>query len=278
MPKEAEMSQISRPFQIALAAVFLLLAVWLIALRGHSSGASSSPAVATSAQATTPSATAPSSGGAPAAHSAPGGGTAASAGGEYRGSAPGVAGLTRAIDKAQGAVKLSERNAQQLQRKSAQASSASASPGAGASSSSAARAQTTGTAKAGAPATSHSSSKPAAKPPARKGSHAGTQAKQALVEGELAHGQTVIVLFWSARGAVDVAVRAQLRRLHRGRKLVVHLASGGEVGRYGTITRSLQVDQTPTMLVIAPSGKTKTLTGLVDAYAIEQAIAEARSS
>ena len=39
---------------------------------------------------------------------------------------------------------------------------------------------------------------------------------------------------------------------------------------------SLQILQTPTILVISPSGKTKTLTGLADAYAIRQAIKEAR--
>src|SRR6185312_414416 len=69
-----EMSQVSRPMQIALAATLLLAAVWFVALRPKGSNA-----------------------GAPAAAVAP----AAPA---TSGAAPGVAGLKRAIDKAHGAV------------------------------------------------------------------------------------------------------------------------------------------------------------------------------
>ena len=43
------MTQISRPFQIALAALVLIVAVWFVALRGHSSSGSSSEASTTSA-------------------------------------------------------------------------------------------------------------------------------------------------------------------------------------------------------------------------------------
>ncbi len=94
------MTHISRPFQIALAALVLFIAVWFIALRGHSSSSSSSaPAPASS----------PSS----QAQSAPGGGTPASKGGVYHGSAPGVEGLSRAIQKARGAVAQSQQNAKQ---------------------------------------------------------------------------------------------------------------------------------------------------------------------
>jgi hypothetical protein len=283
-------TQISRPFQIALAAVVLLLAVWFLALRGHSGGSSASAPAAASTPA--PPASGSSSSGAGASQNAPGGGTKASAGGAYHGSAPGVAGLTRAIDKARGAVKLSERNAQQLRQKSAQASSAAAASSAASPTAAAQPAHGAKKSRAATPSTS--TSRPAGvkgtPPSSGAGSAkkvAGAPAKQSLVESELERGSTVIVLFWSAKGSVDRAVHRQLasvqaseRRRSPGhaRGIAVHYSSAAEVGQYGRITRSLQVFQTPTMLVIDPSGRTKTLTGLADAYAIHQAIEEARHS
>ena len=272
------MTQISRPFQIALAAVALLLVIWVVALRGHSAGGSSSSAPAAASAPAPASGSASPASGAGASKSAPGGGTPASSGGIYHGSAPGVAGLTRAIAKARGAVKLSEQNAQQLQRQSAQASSAGSSG-----------ASTQSTASPSNPA----GAKPAGAKPATPKSATGTArklasttAKQSLVESELKSGRTVIVLFSSSKGAVDAVVRGQLALLHvflkstatlpQNREIAVHYASPSEVGAYGTVTRSLQILQTPTILVITPSGRTKTLTGFVDAYAIRQAIKEAR--
>jgi len=281
------MTQISRPFQIALAVGVVLLGVWLIALRGHSSSPSSSSS-ATSAGATSPAASRPSTSGGSASQSAPAGGTPAVAPGAYHGSAPGVAGLTRAIEKARGAVRLSEQNAQQLQQKSAQASSAA--PG----STSAASTSAAHVSAAKAPhalgnasgAARSSGSKQAVPAHGGGSAPASAQAKQPLVESELQHGRTVLVLFWNRNSSVDVTVRDELALLRaflehtaaspRNRDLAVHYSTAAEVGQYGTITHSLQIFQTPTLLVIAPNGKTKTLTGLVDAYAIRQAIKEAR--
>jgi len=264
-------TQISRPFQIALAAVALLLVIWLVALRGHSGGGSSS---STPAAASTPAPAAGSASpasGAGASQSSPGGGTAAPSGKIYHGSAPGVAGLTRAIAKARGAVKVSEQNAQQLQRKSAQASSAA--PSSAATQSTASPSKPAG-AKPATPAPASASATGAAP------KVASAPAKQSLVESELKRGRTVIVLFSSPAGAVDAVVRGQLAllTLSQNRGIAVHYASPRELGAYGTVTRSLQILQTPTILVISPSGKTKTLTGLADAYAIRQAVREARKS
>src|SRR6478736_5391653 len=97
------MTQISRPFQIALAAVAVLGVVWVLALHGHSSNSTQ-----------------------PASQSSGGGNSAASPSKIYHGSAPGVEGLTRAVDKAHGAVATSQQNAKELEEKSAAASSANA--------------------------------------------------------------------------------------------------------------------------------------------------------
>jgi hypothetical protein len=258
MPKEGAMAQLSRPYQVALAAIALLAAVWFLALRGHSGtsggGASTSPPQQVPA-------VAPAS--------------------PYHGSAPGVAGLTRAIEKARGAVAESQANATQLKEKSAQASSASR-----ASSPSSAAAASSTVAVRPSPSAVHRDStrtgaSGAVSPSPR---HASATTRQALVEGELKQGRTVIVLFWNRKGADDVAVRGELLALQRNsglpqdRHIVVHDASAGEVGSFGSFTRAVQVYSTPTILIILPDGKTKTLSGLTDAYAIQQAISEARGA
>src|SRR5881392_2712045 len=106
MPNERAMAQLSRPYQVALVAIVLLAAVWLLALRGHSSGGSESTSTPAPKPATS---TGPGSPSTP-----------------YKGSAPGVAGLTRAIQKAHGAVAQSERHAKQLEEKPKQAASSGA--------------------------------------------------------------------------------------------------------------------------------------------------------
>jgi hypothetical protein len=110
-------------------------------------------------------------------------------------------------------------------------------------------------------------------------------ARQARVEGELKRGHNVIVLFWNPRGAEDRAVRVQLQGLRelervfhvpQSERYVLQVAAAKEVGSFGTFTRAVQVYQTPTILIILPNGKTTTMTGLTDAYAIRQAISDAR--
>ena len=125
MPKVWAMTQISRPFQIALLAMGLFAAVWFFVLQGHSASTtgSGSSASAPSAPAQSGKATPqarPSRAPPPRSENATG-----CAEPVYHGSAPGVEGLTRAIDKAHGAVATSQQNAKALEEKSAQASSAS---------------------------------------------------------------------------------------------------------------------------------------------------------
>src|SRR5947209_5209005 len=106
------MSQLSRPYQIALGAIALLAVVWVVALRGHKSSGGEERATSSTPPASTPAAARPQASTPVAKPSQP--------------TAPGVAGLTRAIEKAHGAVAQSERNAKQLERKSAEASSSTA--------------------------------------------------------------------------------------------------------------------------------------------------------
>ena len=250
------MTQLSRPFQIALAAAGLFLAVWFVALRGHSSSSESSPPAAST----------------PAASSSSGGSKAGGAGSVYHGSAPGVEGLTHDIAKARGAVAASERNAKQLEEKSAQAAGSSETGGTSASASASAGARH---APAATRARSHKSSGAAAP---RHSRAVGVQHMQRTVERELRRGKLVAILLWNPAGTVDERVQDELElvaRKFKGR-LAVHSAVPKQVGAFGSFTRAIQVYSTPTILIVNRHGQASTVAGLTDAFALKQAIAEAR--
>jgi cytoskeletal protein RodZ len=295
MPKHGEMTQISRPFQIALLAAGVLMAVWFVALRGHS-----------------PSSTSGSSGETPAATS-----TSTSSGSPssvYHGSAPGVEGLSRAVAKAQGAVATSQQNAKELAQKSAQASAGTAATTTAPSA--AAASQTTGAAAAAktpaaathkAAATPQAAATPRAASPTH-GKSAGslksvqpTPRRQVLVERAVNEGKVAVIFFWNKRGADDVAVNAELKLLETVHHLIkphantpkvrrelraygleldkpftAFQARANEVTSFGTITHGVQVYGTPTIMIVNKKGQVRTITGLTDAYAIEQTIDEAR--
>jgi hypothetical protein len=127
-------------------------------------------------------------------------------------------------------------------------------------------------------------------------------ARQVLVERALKEDKIAVILFWNPKGADDVADQAELRLLEAVHRLIPGLArrvpavraelkhsglelekkfaafeaSADQVTSFGTITRGVQVYETPTLLVVNPHGQVTTITGLTDAFAIEQAIDEAR--
>ena len=72
-----------------------------------------------------------------------------------------------------------------------------------------------------------------------------------------------------AIGTTDVAHKL---RHH----VAVHLALAGQVNSFGSITRDIQVYQTPTLLIINPKREVTTRHRAHRPFAIEQAIAEAR--
>jgi hypothetical protein len=289
MPKHGEMTQISRPFQIALLAAGVLMAVWFVALRGHS-----------------PNTTSPSSGGAPSAASSTPSPSPGSPSSVYHGSAPGVEGLSRAIAKAHGAVATSQQNAKELEQKSAQASASGATapttaPSAAPSAKSTASAGSSAAATHKATATPHAASPAHGKSAGSPKAVAQTPARQALVERALNQGKVAVILFWNKRGADDAAVNFELKlleavhhvikpranspkvrrelsayNLELDKPFAAFEARANEVTSFGTITHGVQVYGTPTILVVNKKGQVRTITGLTDAYAIEQTIDEAR--
>jgi hypothetical protein len=103
-------------------------------------------------------------------------------------------------------------------------------------------------------------------------------ALQAAVAGELKHGKVVLLLFWNPRSSDDAVVHRQVQAVaHKlGGRVVVHTAAAGQVGSFGSITRDIQIYQTPTLLIVNPKKQVTTVTGYTEAFAIEQAIREAR--
>jgi hypothetical protein len=299
MPKLGEMAQISRPFQIALVAVCLFAAVWVFALHGKSSNSSSSQSTTVSAPATP----APSA-------------SATTPKRRTLGSAPGLKGLSHAIAKANGAVTVTERNNRQLEEKSARASGestgSSGSASAGTTSTPAKTATHPGTTATSGAATHASTSTPTSttaapatvKQPIKSTTGAGRiPARQALVERALDEGKIAVVLFWNPKAADDVAVNRELKLLEAVHHLIrpfanvpkvrkalersglelqkrfaAFRATPNEISSFGSITQQVQVAATPTILIVNKSGQTTELTGLQDAFSIEQAIDEIRNA
>ncbi len=260
------MLSLSRPYQIALAAAAVLGLVWVVALRGH--GSRSSEPSPTSRSSSTAATAAGSSGSSAAAQAK----TAATPTPIYHGAAPGVEGLTRAIAKAHGAVALSERSAQQLQRKSGEASDEAAAA-----------------TRTGGAATPARTTSPGAKGSVKVGAKGPTKsegasapsaffAKRTAVERALAHGKTVVLLFWDPKSAVDVLVHRDVRVVGSRSKgtVSVFYARADQVGQFRAITEVAYVFQTPTVLIVNRHGVVSTLTGLTDVFALEQAVREAR--
>lgn len=271
------MTQISRPIQIALAVAVLFLAVWFVALRGHSSGGESSGSGSSSPAAQSSSSPSSHSG---TAQSTPGGGTPASKGGTYHGSAPGVEGLSRAIQKARGAVAQSQQNAQQQQRSQTQSSQSQ-----GAQTQTQNRSQSQNSQSQTSQQQQQQRQTQAQQNQSRQTQNSqqtkaasGVPPMQAAIEGELKHGKVVAVLFWNPKGSVDATVRRELRAASRAQhgKLAVHVARSSQIGSFGSFAHAVQVYSTPTILLINTHGKTSSLTGLTDAFSIGQAIKEVK--
>jgi hypothetical protein len=286
------MAQISRPFQIALVVVVLLAGVWLFVLHGSSNtadtntNASSSPVVTSSV--------APSK--APVKHhSAPDKAhhaavTKASAHSPRKGHATAVHAAAKSHTPAHTTRPAHRTAAAPAASHPSSAKTPATHKGAPASA--------TATHAASA-STTHKTSTPQ-----HKSSAFVTPTGQKEVEAELKQGKIVVLLFWNPKGSDDVVVHNELQlllKLHSAarsakakanefrhaekffgleldKQIAVHEAHANQVSSYGSITRSDQIYGTPTMLVINPKGQAITLTGIIDAYSIEQAIEEARAN
>lgn len=313
MPKLGGMAQISRPFQIALVAVCLFAGVWFFALQGHSTSTSGSGSSAPAATAGTPSAS--KSPNTAASRSQSSAATvarakaAAKSGHVYHGPVPGLEGLTRDIARAHGAVAATGASPSGSASAghtgpSTTATTTAGSATTGATHSHAATPAAAATSTAAAPSTPTVTHTTVKVQPIKAKSGAGRiPARQVLVEHALHEGKVAVILFWNPKSANDAIVNYELklletihhliRPLPRTAKLRSELKASGleleksfaafvstanQVASYGTITRGVQVEATPTIFIVNKQGHTTVLTGLQDALSIEQAIDETRNS
>jgi hypothetical protein len=177
--------------------------------------------------------------------------------------APGQTGLQSAIDKANNAVGVSKQSATQHEQAAAAASgdSSAAAPGA-----TAAKTQAAGSAAAK-PAAAANTAK--LLPKLDTGDRSGP------ILRDLASNKVVVALFYNPSGADDNAalhaVRAANR--HNGR-VVVHSIPIKDVGNYNALTTGVQVLESPTVLVIGPDHKARTIVGYTEVKEIDQTVGD----
>jgi hypothetical protein len=249
------MAQISRPFQVVLAAFVLFAIAWFALLHRPSTSSSGSSAPASVAHPVAPHPHAP-------AHT-----TSAA---RHDGHSTGRVTRTSSVTHHTTSVTHTARDGASTHHQSSvtvhhssKAHTTSASAAAGASH------------KATAPARP---TQPAQHNPAATAKSPAAPAMQATVAAELKQGKVVLLLFWNPSSDNDAAVHKQVQLVaHKlGRRVAVHTASAGQVSSFGSITRDIQIYQTPTLLIVNPHAQVTTLTGYTDAYALEQTIREAR--
>jgi hypothetical protein len=248
------MDQIMRPMLIALAATVALGAVWLVALGHKSSEIAATPAAPVQAIAK--------------ARKASGASDAANA----------------KVQAAGGADKTGARAAAPAASAKAAASAASSKAvaakavAANATSAKAASAKATAAKAASAKTTSAKPAASAKAAPAKTGAPHGSAAntRDAAVVRDLRSGKVVVMLFWNANAADDVATRDAVRNLNRhGGKVAVHIVPISRVGEYESITQGVTINQSPTTLVIDRKRRTRPITGLTEPGELTQAVDDA---
>lgn len=104
-------------------------------------------------------------------------------------------------------------------------------------------------------------------PPARR---------DAAVLRDIRSGKVVVLLFWNAKGADDIATRGAIRDLdrHKG-KVAVHVAPITQVAQYPSIAQGVKVQQSPSTLIIDRKRRTRVITGLSEPRELSQAVSDA---
>lgn len=133
-------------------------------------------------------------------------------------------------------------------------------------------------AQASAPTASKPVTQPAAAPKLAVQSTATTRGarRDAAIVRDVHRGKVVVLLFWNAESADDVATRGALRDLdlHRG-KVVVRIVPIARVAEYASVTRGVTIAQSPTIVVIGHKGRARVIAGLSEPREISQAVGDA---
>jgi hypothetical protein len=96
------------------------------------------------------------------------------------------------------------------------------------------------------------------------------------VKRALRKNKVLVLLFWNGKSADDKAVRAALKKVDRWNgRVSVQVASIRKISKYGRISRGVDVDQSPTIVITDPEMRAETLVGYVDTVSIDQAVVDA---
>lgn len=102
-----------------------------------------------------------------------------------------------------------------------------------------------------------------------------TDPSVALLEAASA-GKVVAVLFINPKAPEDRRFRAILDDVDtHGGRVVTRVASIEDVGRYEALTRAVQVQQSPTLVVVSPKGKARTIVGFTVSSEVDQMLTDA---
>jgi len=95
------------------------------------------------------------------------------------------------------------------------------------------------------------------------------------VLADLDEDRTAVVLFYDKRGSDDRSVLRELKRIDRhDGQVTVHVARIGRVGEFQAITRGVKILTSPTVLVIGPDKKARTITGFTVTREIDQMVSD----
>jgi hypothetical protein len=146
------------------------------------------------------------------------------------------------------------------------ASAATTAPAASAATTAPAATAATTPAPAAAPATTATDDAPAASDGRR----------DAPILREIRDGKVVVVLFWNATAADDIATRGAIRDLDlHGGKVAAHVVPISRVGEYPAITQGVTIAGSPTTLVIDRKRRTRVIAGLSEPQELAQAVGDA---
>ncbi len=89
--------------------------------------------------------------------------------------------------------------------------------------------------------------------------------------------KVITLLFWNPRAADDRQVRHHIKHLKLDdRKVSVKVANVKHISRYAPITRGVDVQQSPTVVVVDRKLQAESLVGYVDSVTVRQAISDAQ--
>ncbi len=145
----------------------------------------------------------------------------------------------------------------------------------GAAAARAGEAPATGTAPAASAAAAGTTAPPAAAP-AAPAAKVDTKGLPAEVAKAVEARKVLVMLFWNPKAADDRMVRAELRKVDRyDGRVVVHVADVDRIARYAPIAQGVEVEQSPSIVVVDGDRRATLMTGYTDAGSIQQAVADA---